>query len=229
MSFRERIEAVRTNAKLTDEERKAQLEEIYDEMDQDSTTKTKDLQKWKAEARKKGDIDPDAVTKLESEVERLTAENQTLSKAAKKFETDAKGATEKLTAEQKRIQNLEVDRALTESLTKAKVKPELLAAAKALLRDGITLEPEGEGYKAVAKWKDKDGKDSAGSLSDFIEKNWTQGEGKAFILADGNGGSGGRDVRRPAGSGKTATRAEIAAMAPDQQLAFAKEGGSIVD
>ena len=222
MSFRDKFKG------LIPEDKAKDADAVFDELDKVLDGQAKDLRELKTQLRQKDGIKPEDLAALEQENATLKSQNAELSKAAKKFETDAKGAAEKLTAEQKRIQNLEVDRALTESLTKAKVKPELLAAAKALLRDGITLEPEGDAYKAVAKWKDKDGKDSAGSHSDFIDKNWTQGEGKAFILADGNGGSGGREPGRQQG-GKTIPRADFDAKNPAEKAALIKEGVRPID
>lgn len=221
MSFRDKFKGLIAEDKAKD------AEALFDELDDTLNTYAQDIRKLKQTVREKDGIKPEDFQALEAERDQLKAQNAELSKAAKKFETDAKGATEKLTAEQKRIQNLEVDRALTESLTKAKVKPELMAAAKAYLRDRITLEPEGDAYKAVAKWKDKDGKEAAGSLSDFIEKNWTQGEGKAFILADGNGGSGFRDPK--GGAGKVMSKSEFDALRPAEQAKWINSGGTHTD
>lgn len=222
MSFRDKFKG------LIPEDKAKDADAVFDELDKVLDGQAKDLRELKAQLRQKDGIKPEDLTALETENAQLKQQNAELSKSVKKFETDAKSATEKLTAEQSRIRNLEVDRALTEQLTKAKVKPELMAAAKALLKSGTDLEQDGDGFKVVAKWKDKDGKDAAGPLSDFIEKTWAQGEGKAFILADGNGGGGSRQPGG-SGSGKTLSRAQLEALPPEQQIAFAKEGGSLTE
>ncbi len=75
-----------------------------------------------------------------------------------------------------------VDSSLTSALVEAKVAPQFLEAAKALLGKGVTVkENDGERTAFVG---DK-------SLGDFV-KEWATGDaGKAFILAPANGGGGG--------------------------------------
>lgn len=223
MSFRDKFKG------LIAADKAEAAEALFDELDETLNGYSADIKKLKASIREKEGVKPEQLAELENENTQLRTQVADLTKSVKKFEGEAKSATEKLTAEQARIQNLEVDRALTEQLTKAKVKPEHMPYVKAGLREKLAMEADGDAFKVVAKFKDKDGKDVAASLSDFIEKTWATGDGKAFIPADGNGGGGGRDPGRAGGSGKTATRAQVQAMNPADQLAFARDGGVVTD
>ena len=79
-----------------------------------------------------------------------------------------------------------VNQGLTAALTEAKVDPKFLPAVTAMLTPKVSLVVEGDNRKAVA-----DGK----SLGDFV-KAWSQGdEGKAFVTAAGNSGSGAGGVQ----------------------------------
>jgi hypothetical protein len=133
-------------------------------------------------ARKGQQIDPETVTKLEDEIERLKGDLTTANKAAKTATTDADKARKALEAAEGFTSKLLVDNGLTDALTKAGVtNPVHLKAAKALLAAQVQIVADGD--SKVAKVGDK-------PLADYAAE-WAKGdEGKFFVAAAQNGGGG---------------------------------------
>jgi hypothetical protein len=105
------------------------------------------------------------------------------------------------TADQRKTETLQktlIDNGLTDSLTKLNTKPELLDAARALLRVKASLnEAEDGNYSALIEGK---------PMTDYISE-WASNEGKAFISAPKNTGAGSTDGK---GKGGTMSLDEIA-------------------
>lgn len=129
--------------------------------------------------------DSDKAKELERELdeakdqlESVTAERDKLSKT---YERETKKLASELDSERAAVSRLVVDNGLTEALTKANVAPQFIAAAKALLREKVSVVAEGDERKAVIDDK---------PLSDYIAE-WSQGdEGKVFVRAAHNTGGG---------------------------------------
>jgi hypothetical protein len=134
-------------------------------------------------ARKKGEIDPKDMERLENELDAVKGQLTEAQKAAKDATKRAETAEKSLTAEQAATQRLLVDQGLTAALTEAGVtNPVMLKAAAAMLR-GEKIEIATDGESRVAKIGDK-------LLGDHV-KAWAAGdEGKAFVNAPNNGGGG---------------------------------------
>lgn len=131
--------------------------------------------------RKNSEIDPDEFNRLREENDELQGKLTEAQKAKTKAETDAQKAIKQAEAESGAVSRLLVDNGLTESLTKAGVKPEYLKAAKAMFANQVQVVQDGE--NRVAKVGDK-------ALSDFVSA-WAQGdEGKHFVSAPDNSGGG---------------------------------------
>lgn len=155
-----------TNAKETNNSITTRLEKIEAERDAQSD---KDLEK-------SGDIE-----KLRTELE---------ARHAKALEAE----TDKTTAMQKQLNTHVLGQGLTDALVKAKVAPQLMDAAKALIQsqyEGSIGDNDGKPFAKV------DGK----AVNDFVTE-WSQSDsGKHFISADNNSGGGTQNTN---GSGKAA-------------------------
>lgn len=173
--------------------------------------------------RKNSEIDPEEFNRLREENEELQGKVTEAQKAAKKASDDAQKAIKQAEAESSAVSKLLVDNGLTESLTKAGVKPEYLKAAKAMFASQVQVIAEGD--SRVAKVGDK-------ALFEFVS-SWAQSdEGKHFVSAPANSGGGSQGGGKFNANVKTMTRSEFDAKSKtgDPSLqAFFKEGGKIVE
>lgn len=147
-------------------------------------TKNKELIAELRAAKRKGEIDPKDIERLETELDTVKGQLDAANKAAKDATKRAETAEKTLGDEQSHTQRLLVDNGLAAALTEAGVtNPTMHRAAAALIRAGQKIEISVDGDARVAKIGDK-------GLGDFV-KSWAQGdEGKAFVAAPGNGGGG---------------------------------------
>lgn len=188
------------------------------------------------ELRKAKGTTNEEAAKLAAELDQVKADNVKLSADLKKA-LDAKTTVEntlkeQLSAEQSAVARLVLDNGLTDALTKAGVKSELMSAARALLREKgvLSIESEGDARRAIAKLK-KDGKDVSMTLDEYITKEFaTTDEGKAFIAAQAAGGAGAQGGKGGQGQGATMKRAEFIKLSPTEQYTkTVKEGIKLVD
>lgn len=163
--------------------------------------------------KEKEDADEKAASKsgdIEKIKEQLTAKHQ---KEIEKLTGDI----QKLNGQ---LQTHVVDGGLTAALVKAKVSPQLMEAAKALIKTNFKGEIGDADGKPFAKF---DGK----SAEEFVT-GWAQSDaGKPFVLAAGNsgGGSNGANGNGDAGAGKKSmTRSEFDALSPAQKVKTSQEG-----
>jgi hypothetical protein len=132
-------------------------------------------------------------------------------KAAKAATTEAEKVKKQYETESKVAHNLLVENGLTQALVAAKVKPELMKAAKAMLSGSVVLTADGE--NRVAKIGDK-------PLADAITEWAKSDEGKHFVAAPANGGGG------ASGGGHTDNNGDIAKIAdPNARLAAINAAG----
>jgi len=174
-------------------------------------TKNKELL---AKVKAGGDGDPKAIEALENEIDANKTKIANLEKDARKAAKTIETLTGERDGERTAVSKLIVDGGLTEALTVAKVAPQFLPAAKALLQGRVTIKQDGEARTAMVGDK---------SLGDFV-KEWSQGdEGKHYVAAPANGGGGAPGGQNPQGGNKpTMTRAAFNALPVAEQGAAAR-------
>jgi len=129
----------------------------------------------------------------------LLAEKEKLIEASSKERTDKEMLlTRSLNEEKAAVARLLLDSGLTAELSKAHVKPSLIGAAKALIREKGILSVEGEGEirTAVAMVK-RDGVEQKQNLPEWVRDFMASDEGKEFIAAKENTGGGAGEHRSP--------------------------------
>lgn len=180
-----------------------------------------EVKKLKSDLRKTQDIKPEDVAALESEIDGLKTKLGTAEKAAKDATAAREKAEKALESESGFNRKLVVENGLREALAANGVtNPVHQKAAIALLGTGVQVATEGD--VRVAKVGDK-------GLADFV-KEWAGGdEGKHFVSAPNNSGGGAGGGHGKTQTGKTVTRSAFDGMAPADQMAFSKEGGTVVD
>lgn len=179
-------------------------------------------------------------TDLEKRLEKLEAEKLEAEEKAAVKSGDIEKVKEQLTAKHQKelvtrdetIQKLSgqlnthvIGEGLTAALSKAKVSPALMEAAKALISSKFKGEVAENDGKPFAKF---DGK----AVEEFVT-GWAQSDaGKAFVLANGNSGGGAQGANGNGQAGadkKTMTRSEFGALSPAEKMKASKEGVSLTD
>jgi len=135
---------------------------------------SKENAKWRRQAQGKDSIDPDEFAKISDELDSLRGQYAKETKSAKaEIDRLSKAVSESET----KLSSILVDGGLTEAMAKVGVRPELMGAAKALLKsnaivkDGAALLGDKPLAEAVAAWATGD-------------------EGKHFVAAPVNTGGG---------------------------------------
>lgn len=151
-------------------------EELQAELDAVLTKRDELLREVKTlKAKAKGaEIDPEEFAKLQSDNEELRAALDKTSKASK---AELERLTKTLSEREGKLHEILVEGGITEALVKANVAPELMKAAKALLKGGAAV---------------KDGAAFMGDkpLADAVTEWAASDEGKHFIRAPANTGGG---------------------------------------
>lgn len=171
-------------------------------------------------------------TELDS-TKKLLEEKETLLKKLSKEQADKEALlTKSLSEEKAAVARLLLDAGLTNELSKAQVKPSLMNAAKALIREKGILAVEGEGeIRTAVAHVSKDGTAQKLSLEDWVKEFIASEEGKEFIAAKENAGSG-------AGARKSITTNDASAslaserfwnMPAKERSAFMAKGGTITE
>lgn len=172
-----------------------------------------------------GGDDDGKVAELEAKIEELTGAIAAEKKAAAKIAQERD--TFKAAAESERgaVSKLILEGGLTEALTKAGVRKELLPAARAYLKErgALSVKVDGEARKAVAM---KDGKEL--DLESFVTEFVGTDEGKAYIPGGLNSGGGANPGSGSAGS-KSMKRAAFEALDPAAKMEFSKGGGTLTE
>jgi Rad3-related DNA helicase len=165
-----------------------------------------------------GEGNAEEVTRLEGELATANASLKTAQKDLAKVTKERDDTAKSLEAETGFTQKLLVDNGLTEALVGANVAKQFLPAAKALLAGQVTLKIEGDNRLAMVGDK---------KLADFVGE-WAKGEdGKHYVAAAKNGGTGAPGGTDKPGSGKTVDQSGFDAMRPVERAAFFAEGGTI--
>lgn len=171
----------------------------------------------------------DAEAKIDELTETLAKSQRDHDKALKAAEKARDEALQAVEGERGAVSKLVLENGLTDALQKAGVTPTQLPAVRAYLKEKgvLAVESEGDVRRAVAKLV-KDGKESKLSVEEYVNQFAASDEGKAFIPASGNAGSGAGGQRGGAAV-STRTQAELSAMAPKDRAAFFAGGGVATD
>lgn len=130
-------------------------------------------------AKAKGsEIDPSEYAALQTEVETLRSH---INKAEKDSLKAIDGLTKSLTEKDGALQSYLIDNGLNDAMIKAGVKPEFMAATKAMLRAQTEIKADGSNYTALMKEK---------PLIEAVAEWAASDEGKHFVAAPQNNGSG---------------------------------------
>jgi hypothetical protein len=170
---------------------------------------------------KKGrEIDPEDFAALERERDELQERAVKAEKEANTAKKAIETATKNYESETAFTSRLLVENGLREALLEAGVKnPVHAKAVMAMMRNDVKIVVDGE--NRIAKVGEKD-------LKAHV-KEWSQSdEGKQFIAAPDNSGSGAHGSGKPAGA-KTINRLSFEKLSPHEQMAFSKEGGTVTD
>lgn len=174
-----------------------------------------DLVKLKVKA-KGADIDPEEYANLQNQVVELSSKLENDGKLSKKELERLSGLVKEKDGA---LTTYLLDANLTDSLAKSKVKPELMDAAKALLKMQATIKAENGNYQAVIGDK---------ALGDFVKEWATSETGKHFVAAENNNGGGATGGNNNSQS-KTISRSEFEAKSQFERATLAKDGFKVVD
>ena len=169
---------------MTPEEMEARIAEL--ESSNDSlVSKNRELltETKKAKAKAKGaDIDPVEYVQLQTQVEELSAQLESNSKMSA---AELEKLTGQLTERDNALQSVLIEGGLTEALAKAKVKPEFMDAAKALLKSDAKVVSEGGRYSALLGDK---------PITEAVMEWALSDTGKHFASAPENNGGGAQNT-----------------------------------
>ena len=174
-----------------------------------------DLVKLKVKS-KGADIDPDDYANLQNQVAELSGKLENDGKLSKKELERLSGLVKE---KDSALTTYLLDANLTDSLAKSKVKPELMDAAKALLKMQATIKAENGNYQAVIGDK---------ALGEFVKEWATSETGKHFVSAENNSGGGAQGGNNNSQS-KTISRSEFDAKSQFERATLAKDGFKVVD
>jgi len=180
-----------------------------------------------------------SLKELESLKAELESTKKLLGEKDRQLETLSKERAEKdaalaksLSDEKAAVARLVLDAGLTSELTKANVKPSLLGAVKALIREKGILAVEGEGdvRTAVARVS-RDGVEQKMNLSDWVREFVASDEGKEYIAAKENAGSGAGEHRVPAktDSANSLSAERFWSLPAKDRSAFILKGGTVTE
>lgn len=192
------------NLKKTKEDLTARLEKLEEEkeaIEAEKINKTGDIEKITKKLEEKH------AKELGKLTEQLTAKDGELSTKSKLLNTHVIGE------------------GLTAALVKAKVKPEFMAAAKAVIQAEIQAEVVDDNGKPVAKFGGK-------AVDEFVT-GWAQTDaGKHFVAADSNSGGGSNGANgsgKAPSTGKTMKKSEFDALPYAERSKQSIEGVKVVE
>lgn len=193
---------------INDPDVKAAIEAAVDDAVSGLKAKNIDLAARLEKARKGREIDPDEHSQLEVRNAELETQLAAATKANKTATIELDKFKKAHESESNFTRQLLVDNGLVDALTKAGVtNPTSLKAAKAMLKDGVSLVVDGDVRKAMLGDKD---------LGEAITEWAGSDEGKHFVAAPVNSGSDSK------GSGKPAS-ADVMKLSPVQRMELGRK------
>lgn len=132
-----------------------------------------------AKAKAKGlEIDPEEHAQLQQEIEIL---RESLEKTQKLSAGEVEKLQKALSEKDGAIQSYLIDNGLADAMLKANVRPEMMPAVKAMLRQQTSVKADGSEYQALMGEK---------PLLEAVTE-WAQSDaGKPFVMAPDNSGGG---------------------------------------
>lgn len=180
-----------------------------------------DVRKAKQAARQASEIKPEDYAAAEDRAEKAEAKLAELDKSVKTLTGERDKAVKALETEQGYTSKLLIQDGLKSALIANGVKDEtFIEALSAQFSSGATIKTDGD--NRVAMFGDK-------ALGDYIKEWAGTDQGKKFVEAPINGGSGAGGGGNGGASGKTITRTAFDALDQSARAAFAKDGGKVVD
>jgi len=171
---------------------------------------------------------------LRGEVEKhrglLTEKEKLLEAQGSENSARMKALQEELESEHQAVERLVLDQGVTSELVNANAKGPLIGAAKALIREKgiLRIEKDGTARRAVAV-EIKDGREVKRELSDWMKEFLASEEGKEFVTARPNQGSGVQEVRIGTEPGKDGMNSETFwALPAKERAAYMSKGGTIL-
>jgi hypothetical protein len=172
-------------------------------------------------ATKNLEITPEEHNRVKEENERLQEQVADANKQLKAGVGEYERLKKAYETESGFVSRLLIDNGLSDALAKNGVKPELSAAAKALIASrGVSVKVDGDNRSAVIGDK---------SVSDYVSEWAKSDEGKHFVAAQQNTGGGATGGGGSQQGQKTMTRSDFDAKSQAERMAFAKSGGAVVD
>jgi hypothetical protein len=169
---------------------------------------------------------------LENTKKMLAEKEQQFASFSKERAEKEAALSKSLADEKAAVARLVLDAGLTNELTKANVKPSLLGAVKALIREKgiLAVDGEGEVRTAVARVT-RDGVEQKLSLADWVREFVASDEGKAYIAAKENTGSGaGEHAGSTTSSSANSLPAErFWSLPAKDRSAFILKGGTVTE
>lgn len=198
----------------------AKLMESVDALEAKNVELIAEVRTAKQKARAASEIKPEDMAALEADNEKLRADLVVANKAAKEATTAAEKATKALETEQGAARSYALDAEIATAIAAGNIVPALVPAFTAMVKQQAKADLVDGKYQVTIG--DKAAKDH---ITTFLGTE----EGKAFKAASINGGGGAPGGKDSASGGKTMTREAFDAIDGPAKVAFAKEGGKVVD
>jgi len=160
----------------------------------------------------------------------LDEKDKLLESLGKESAEKVKALQDELEAERIAVERLVLDAGITSELVNANAKGSLMGAAKALIREKgiLRIEKDGTARRAVAV-ETKEGKETKRELSDWMKDFLASDEGKEFVTAKPNSGSGMQEGHAGTEGGQEGVPSETFwAMPAKERAAYMAKGGVIL-
>ncbi len=199
---------------------RAEFEARIEAIDTKKNEALDEAKKAKAELRKVKEISPDDFAALEAERDALVNKLTAAEKLAKDATKQAEQATKSLESEQGAARRFALEAELSSAIAEGNVVPALVPAFKAMIAQQAKADLVDGAY--VVNIGDKAAREH---IKAFLDSD----EGKAFRAAPANGGSGAPGAQGNGGNVKTMSRSQFEGLDPAGRMAFAKDGGKVID
>lgn len=182
--------------------------------------KVDDLIATNKQLKRGTEIKPEDLAAAEERADKAEAKVAELEKSVKAMTTERDKAVKSLETEQTAARTYALDAEINAAIAAGNVVPALVPALTAMVRQGAKADLVDGKYAVTIGDK---------AASEHIKALLDSEDGKHFRAAPNNSGGGAGGGSGAAGVGKTITRSEYDAKSPADQLAFAKDGGKVVD
>lgn len=178
-----------------------------------------EVRKYKAEARRAGEIKPEDLQAAEDRADKAEAALSEANKSIKTLTKERDTAAKALETEQGAARNFALEAELASAIAEGNVIPGLVPGFKAMMAGQAKAELVDGKYSVLIG--DKPAREA---IKGFLDSD----DGKAWRAAAANSGGGAQGGKGGASS-KTMAEADFNAMAPKDRSAFMADGGQIAD